>query len=328
MGGTRSSGSFDRRALLAAGVGGVLSASLAGRALAAAGAPGVTEIAPGISLINAGGCNVVAARGPDGAVLVDGGPAELAAATVEQALASARAKKVAALINTSWRPERTGANDLIGAQGVPIIAHENTRLWMGTEVWVRWEDKTYTPRAKAARPSMTFYTTGSLDLGREKIDYGYLPQAHTDGDSYVFFRKANVLVCGGMLSSQGWPLIDWSTGGWIGSSAKSAVLNVIPIPMYGGMNPSLLQLVELADDKTIIVPGRGPVMTRAELKAQSAMYTKISERLRDMLYAGKGPSEAVAAAPTREWDAQMGGDSARFVTLAFQSLWAHLTPDA
>lgn len=325
MGGPRD---LDRRRLLAAGAGGVFSLGLAGRALATAGASGAAEIAPGITLIDAGGYNVVAARGRDGAVMVDGGPAGQAAATVAAALAASRTRKVETLINTSWRPERTGANELIGGQGAPILAHENTRLWLGTEVWIRWEDKTYTPRPKAARPTRTFYTTGALDLGHETVEYGYLPQAHTDGDIYVFFRKANVLVCGGMLSSRGWPLIDWSTGGWIGSSAKSAVLNVIPIPMYGGMNPSLLQLIELADDKTIIVPGQGPVMTKADLKAQSAMYTKISERLRDMLYAGKGPSEAVAAAPTREWDATMGGDPSRFVTLAFQSLWPHLTPDA
>lgn len=322
MGGLKD---FDRRGVLAAGLGGALCLGAAGRALAAADH---AEIAPGISLIDAGGYNVVAAKGPEGAVLVDGGPAGQAAATVEQALARTKARKVATLINTSWRPERTGANELLGGQGVPIVAHENTRLYLGTEVWVRWEDKTYTPRPKAARPTRTFYVKEALPLGRESVELGYLPQAHTDGDIYAFFRKANVLVCGGMLSSKGWPIIDWSTGGWIGSYARQAVLNVIPIPMYGGMNPSLLQLIELVDDKTLIVPGQGPVMTKAQLKAQSAMYTKISERLRDMLYAGKGPTEAVAAAPTREWDAEMGGDPTRFVTLAFQSLWPHLTPDA
>jgi glyoxylase-like metal-dependent hydrolase (beta-lactamase superfamily II) len=332
--GVLSEGGPDRRALIAAGLGGALSVGLGAAARAAAPPPAdpqlsAREIADGVSLITGAGMNVVAVRGPDGPVLVDGGLAEHAPAVVDLALRQTRSRKVDTLFNTAWRLESTGANDLLGPQGTRIIAHENTRLWMGTEIWVRWEGKTYAPRAKAARPNTTFYTTGSLTLGHEKAEFGYLPQAHTDGDIYVFFRKANVLVCGGMLSNQGWPLIDWATGGWIGSSAKSAVLNVIPIPVYGGMNPSLLALIDLADDKTIIVPGKGPVMTRAELKAQSAMYTKISERLRDALYAGKGPSEVIASTPTREFDDRMGGgDPTQFVTLAFQSIWGHLTPDA
>ena len=314
------------------GLGGLLAerAAAATGPAAAATDPGLTarEIAKGVTLISSAGVNVVTVRGPDGAVLVDGGLAEHAPALVDLAMRQTGTRKVDTLFNTSWRPERTGANDLLGGQGTRIIAHENTRLWMGTEIWVRWEGKTYAPRAKPARPNKTFYTTGSMALGHETVDYGYLPQAHTDGDIYAYFRKANVLVCGGMLSSHGWPLIDWATGGWIGSSAKSAVLNVIPIPVYGGMNPSLLALIDLADDRTIIVPGQGPVMTRADLKAQSAMYTKISERLRDQLYAGKGTREVVASAPTREFDARMGGDPTQFVTLAFESIWGHLTPDA
>jgi glyoxylase-like metal-dependent hydrolase (beta-lactamase superfamily II) len=320
-------GTPDRRALLA-GIGGLSFGLAAGTAFAAADpALNASEIAPGVTLISGAGGNVVAVRGPDGAVLVDGGLAESAPRLVELALSRTKAAKVDTLFNTGWRPERTGANDLLGAQGARIIAHENTRLWMGTEILVRWEDKTYAPRAKAARPNKTFYTTDSLPLGAEKAEFGYLLQAHTDGDAYVFFRKANVLVCGGAVSSQGWPVIDWSTGGWIGSSGPEQMINVIHIPTYGGMAAALQTLIGLSNDKTIIVPGRGPLMTRADLQAQAAMYGVIGDRLRDMLYKGQGVNEAVAAAPTREFDAKMG-DPTQFVRLAFQSLWGHLTPDA
>lgn len=320
----------DRRALLRAGAGAalMLPLGLAGAAHAAGeSALAATPLPGGLTLISGAGANVVVAGGPEGAVLVDGGLAEHAPALVDLALRSAKARKVSTLFNTNWRPEHTGANDLLGGQGARIVAHENTRLWMGTEIWVRWEDKTYAPRAAKARPTETFYTTGSMPLGKEKVDYGYLLQAHTDGDAYVFFRKANVLVCGGVVSNAGWPVIDWATGGWIGSTGRSQTLNVIEIPTYGGMNGALSNLIALADDKTVIVPGKGPVMTRADLKAQSAMYTKIADDLRDMLYKGKGVSEAVAANPTKDYDARMG-DPKQFTKLAFESLWGHLTPDA
>ena len=317
----------DRRTLLRAGLGGALIAPFGLAAARAESALTATPLPGGLTLISGAGANVVVAAAPDGAVLVDGGSAEAAPALVDFALRTTKARKVSTLFNTSWRPEHTGANDLLGGQGTRIVAHENTRLWMGTEIWVRWEDKTYAPRAAKARPNQSFYDKGSMALGKEKVDYGYLLQAHTDGDAYVYFRKANVLVCGGAVSNAGWPTIDWATGGWIGSTGRSQTLNVIEIPTYGGMNGALTNLIALADDKTVIVPGKGPVMTRADLKAQSAMYTKIADDLRDMLYKGKGVSEAVAANPTKDYDARMG-DPKQFTKLAFESLWGHLTPDA
>jgi glyoxylase-like metal-dependent hydrolase (beta-lactamase superfamily II) len=332
MGGTennyrRFAPALDRRALLRAGLGGALAVPFGLSAMAATGDLAATDLGGGLTLITGAGCNVVVARGPDGAVLVDGGRADYAPAAIDLALKSAKAKKVAALINTNWRPEYSGANEVVGATGAPIIAHENTRLWMGTEIWVRWEDKVYKPRPRPARPTKTFYTTGSLPLGKERADYGYMLQAHTDGDAYVFFRKANVLVCGGTVSNAGWPLVDWATGGWIGSTGRSQTLNVVEIPTYGGMNGALQQLIALADDNTKIVPGHGPVMTKAELVAQSKMMTTVADRLRDALYKGLGTTEVVAAGYTREFEPKMG-DARQFTKLAFESLWGHLTPDA
>jgi glyoxylase-like metal-dependent hydrolase (beta-lactamase superfamily II) len=319
---------LDRRTLLGAGLGGALALpTLLQSALAATGDLTATDLGGGLTLITGAGANVVVARGPDGAVLVDGGRAEHAQAVIDLALKSAKARKVSTLFNTSWRPDYSGANELVGATGAPIVAHENTRLWMGQEIWVRWEDKVYKSRPQAARPTKTFYTTGSLALGKEKADYGYMLQAHTDGDAYVFFRKANVLVCGGAVSNAGWPLIDWATGGWIGSTGRSQTLNVIEIPTYGGMNGALQHLIELADDNTKIVPGHGPVMTKADLQAQSKMLITVADRLRDALYKGIGTREVIASQPTKEFDAKMG-DPAQFTKLAFESLWGHLTPDA
>jgi glyoxylase-like metal-dependent hydrolase (beta-lactamase superfamily II) len=294
---------LDRRALLAAGAAGAilpLTPAWAAETLSASPLPG------GLTLIAGAGTNVVAARGPQGAVLVDAGIADRAPALEALALQKTGSKSVAALFNTCWRPGQTGANDHFAAKGAKIIGHENTRLWMGTEIPVRWEDKIYPPRDPKARPSETLYTTASMKLGGETVDYGYLLQAHTDGDIYVFFRKANVLVTGAAVSSKGWPIIDWSTGGWI-----------------GGMVRSLEALVKLVDDKTVIVPGDGPVMTKAELVQQHAMYVDIMGRLKKMMESGFGTAQVLKGAPAKDYEA-VRGDPSLFLKLAFASFWGHV----
>ncbi len=120
------------------------------------------------------------------------------------------------LFNTHWHYDQTGSNTELGPAGTRIIAHENTRLWLGTVIDSKWEHRTYSPLPPKARPNQTFYTTASLEFGGEKIDYGYMPQAHTDGDIYVYFRKADVLVGADVLAAGAWPILDYSTNGWIG----------------------------------------------------------------------------------------------------------------
>src|SRR4029453_6425866 len=126
-----------------------------------------------------------------------------------------------------------------------------------------------------------------LDSG---IRYGHIPDAaHTDGDLYVYFPAQNVLAVGDAVSGQGWPVVDWTTGGWI-----------------GGIVGGLQRLQTLANDETRIVPGRGPVLRLSDLKAQYEMYGTIYDRLSQLLNKGRGPSEAGAARVRRDFCGQMG----------------------
>lgn len=250
--------------------------------------------------------NAVAAAGNDGVIMVDGGHADWSEALSRAVSEAFGSEPITALFNTHWHAEQTGSNFALGERGAEIIAHENTRLWLGTEVWVRWSDIKYPPLPEIARPTTTFYDSGSIRLGGRNIEYGYMLHAHTDGDIWVFLPDENVLVTGGLVSNDGWPIIDWWTGGWT-----------------GGMLDGYDALLEIANADTRIVPANGPVMTLADLRSQQRMYQTIFDRIHEMLRQSLGTDEVLAARPTAEFD-DVWGDPELFLTLAFQSTWGHL----
>jgi glyoxylase-like metal-dependent hydrolase (beta-lactamase superfamily II) len=175
------------------------------------------DLGGGLAFITGAGANVLAFGSPQGALLFDGGTRAHSKALLQHAPAAVGAKKVHTLVNTHWHPEQTGSNEPLGKQGARIIAHENTRLWLARKTTVvDWAPKPFLALPKVALPNKSFYTTDQLSFGDETIALGHLGQAHTDGDLYAWLPRANVLVAGGVVSSAGWPLMDWQTGGWIG----------------------------------------------------------------------------------------------------------------
>jgi glyoxylase-like metal-dependent hydrolase (beta-lactamase superfamily II) len=194
----------------------------------------------------------------------------------------------------------------VGRAGSDIIAHENTRLWLGADFHVYWQDTYHKPLPKEALPTTTFYKTGEATFGREDVRYGALPRSHTDGDIYIFFPRSNVLVVGDTLAVGTYPLSDTATGGWL-----------------GGMIDANKAMLDLADADTKIVPGTGPVQTRADLQAQHDMLSTVMERLVEMMAKGMSADEMVAARPTREFD-EKWGDPTVFVSTTYRGLWANV----
>ncbi len=267
-----------------------------------------TEIGENTFLLTGAGANVVAHTAADGVVLVDGGLAANSAALAQAIAALPKYKPVKTLFNTHWHPEQTGSNASLAAAGATIVAHENTRLWEQQNVTWPWNGQKFQKLPKAAQPTKTFYDKDALANG---IRYGWIADAaHTDGDLYVYFPQQNILAVGDAAYGQGWPVVDWWSGGWI-----------------GGIVGGLQRLQTVANKDTKIIPAVGPALTLADLTAQVDMYGGIYDKLNQMMNKGRGPSEAVEAKVAKEFEAKMG-NSDEFIRRSAESLWAYLSPDA
>ena len=266
---------------------------------------GVIALNERLALVTTGGTNVLALTASDGLLLVDTGTPELNLRLMDSLRELPPNGRVVTVFNTHWHPENTGGNDIFGQASAKIIAHENTRVWMSTPSWMPAQDRYRPARLPKAIPTETFYTSGSMTAGREHIEYGYLMEAHTSSDIYVFFRDSNVLAVGDVASPVRDPELDYFTGAWIGGRADA-----------------LERLVALSDDKTRIVPGFGPVMTRADLQIESHMmktiYDRTVDRVRQGDYVDDMLKGGVLNGFARQWK-----DPKKFLYDLQKGLWAH-----
>ena len=301
-----------RRSFLKLALGSAAGASLASmlpaRAFARASSDPIviTPITDTIAQVTGAGTNVVVFTSGANVVMIDGGTSERSGDLLKAISKHTKASHPQTAFNTHWHYDHTGSNERLGKAGTKIIAHENTKLWLGADFFSDWEKRAYKPRPKIALPTETFYTTGKLSVGSEEIRYGHLPRAHTDGDMYVFFPAQNVLVAGDLVSVGRYPILDVTTGGWI-----------------GGLADATKALLDLSDDKTRIVPGTGPVQSKADLQAQYQMLGTMKDRLIGLLKKGMGTDDLLATPPTTEFDAKWG-DPKLFLANAYKGLWGHV----
>ena len=261
------------------------------------------KLADHVTLISGAPGNVLVLSASDGVVLVDSGSAAMAKAV----RASLSGATVRTLFNTHYHAEQTGGNALFGGAGAAIHAHLVTRQWLATDYYVPAEDRWVKALPKAALPTVTFRDKSELQAGTETIECGYLLEAHTRGDIYVFFRDSNVLAVGDVAAPLRDPELDWYAGGWL-----------------GGRVDALDDLLKLANDQTKIVPAYGPVVTRAQLQSERDMMRHLYDRTSDLTDHGRSArdmlDEGVMNEVSRKFD-----DPYRFLYDVSKGLWAHYT---
>lgn len=235
------------------------------------------EQVAGLSLLRGAGCNVVALAGPEGALMVDGGLAANSAVLLQSVHGALKTSKVHALINTHWHPEQTGSNEAVGGAGGTIIAHVDTQLKLGARNRSALYEGFYGPLAPAGRPKVTTYNTGKLDFAGEEVHYRYLPGGHTNGDLFVHFPKRNVIVAGGPVGSDRWPVLDYLNGGFMHGFVRSYEI-----------------LAEIVKPDTIVIPADGPTLTGADVVRQKDVYWDLFKQFFVLFNKGFGPKDVAA----------------------------------
>ena len=265
---------------------------------------GAAPIVEGFTLLTGGGGNILVASTTDGAVLVDSGAGDVAQ-TLLPTIGEIAGAKVHTLFNTHWHLEQIGGNEALGRAGANIVAHEKTRLRLATPYYVPELDAYRQPVPVQAQPTESFYTTGSTAIGGRRIEYGYLIEAHTDGDAFVYFRDANIIAVGDAIAPHRDVELDWFGGGWL-----------------GGRVDSLQHLLEITDARTRFVPSYGAPVGRAAVQAEhdtcKLLYDRFFERIR------KGETnEDMLAAGIMEGTGRTWSDPAKFVYDAHKGFWGH-----
>ena len=241
------------------------------------------RIAPGVAVLFGAGGNIGVSYGEDGTVLIDDQFAPLSA-KIEAAVAALGAEPVGHVINTHWHGDHTGGNEHFGQAGATIFAHHNVRQRMATEQ--RRGDRVTPPSPRAALPVVTYEQGVRLHLNGDTLDVAFLGGGHTDGDSVVTWREANVVHMGDLyFKIPGYPFIDTASGGSVYSLMRSLDLAIAMI-----------------DDETKVIPGHGEMSNKAELVAYRAFIGESVERIEKLHGEGRTVDQVLAAKPFADYD--------------------------
>lgn len=261
-------------------------------------------VADGIYMLKGRGGNMGLSVGSDGTLLIDDEFAPLSD-KIKAAVRAAGGGKVEFLLNTHWHGDHTGGNEAFGASGSMIVAHQNVRRRLDPAHFRKIVGERSQQLSDEGLPIITFTDTLRFYWNDDEIQIVHVPPAHTDGDSFVHFVKADVIHTGDLYFNGGYPVIDVGAGGGI-----------------DGMIHALDKLLAVADSNTRFIPGHGELSGPDGVRAFRDMLTVVRDRVRMMINDGKTEDEVVAARPTAdlddEWDAFVGPE--RFVRTVYQSL--------
>jgi cyclase len=265
-----------------------------------------TDLGNNTYMLEGEGGNITVAVGSDGIVMVDSQFAPLHD-RIKAAIEKISPLPIKYLVNTHFHGDHTGGNALFHKDGATVVAEVNVgkRLAAGTTNGLTGVK---TPPADPdALPTKTYGYQLTLKLkGRRAIFIGHPKNAHTDGDSYVLFADADVLSTGDIFANGRYPNIDFANGGNI-----------------KGMIAGVETYISVADDKTKVVPGHGPLSTKADLTAYLAMLTTVRDRMAALVQAGKSEADVVAAKPFADFDKKLGVTdqaSTNFIRMVYHSL--------
>ena len=245
-------------------------------------------VATQIYMLSGEGGNIGLFIGDDGTFLIDDQFAPLTDKIVA-AIKSVGGDFPKFLINTHYHGDHTGGNENLGKGGTLIFSHDNVRDRLSTGSFIAAFDMKREAIPQEGLPVVTFSEDISFHLNGDSLSAIHVPHAHTDGDSFIYFKKANVIHAGDIFFNGFYPFIDVTHGGSLKGMIKAAD-----------------KILSLADDKTKIIPGHGPMGDKAKLAGYRQMLRTAYERLRKLKAEGKTAQEAVAAKPLADLEGTWG----------------------
>jgi glyoxylase-like metal-dependent hydrolase (beta-lactamase superfamily II) len=262
----------------------------------------VTKLRGNVSVLEGSGGNIVVLTGRDGKVLVDAG-ITASRPQITEALASLSDDPVKHLINSHWHFDHTDGNEWLHSVGAEIIAHENTRKHLSVTTRVEGWNFTFPPAPQGALPTKVFERDRKVHFNGATLTLEYYPPAHTDSDIFIEFTDADIIHVADTFWNGHFPFIDYSTGGNIDGMIRAAEANVARVT-----------------DKTIVIPGHGPIGNKSQLVEFRDMLVSVRDKVSALKKEGKSLEEVVAAKPTADYDAKWGGfviDGSFFTRLVY-----------
>jgi glyoxylase-like metal-dependent hydrolase (beta-lactamase superfamily II) len=256
-----------------------------------------------VTAVMGSGGNITVLSSPEGRLMVDAG-ITISRPRLEPALNRISPNPIKHLVNTHWHFDHADGNEWIHASGAMIIAHENTLKHLSRTMRIDDWNHTFEPVSQGARPTQIVNTKKTLDFGGESVAISHYRPAHTDGDLYVYFTNADVLATGDTWWNGIYPFIDYVAGGSIDGMIRAAKANIA-----------------LATDRTVVVPGHGPVGGRQQLIEYHDMLVAVRKNVSTLKQQGKSLDEVIAAKPTAAYDDKWGRyviDPAFFTRLVYR----------
>ncbi len=246
------------------------------------------KISEGIYMLIGAGGNIGLSIGEDGVFMIDDQFAPMTT-KIKAAVAAITDQPIKFLINTHWHFDHTGGNENLGKENVLIVAHDNVYKRMSVDSLIGAFGMTVPASPTVALPVITFNDTTTFHLNGDDIHVFYQQNAHTDGDSIIHFKKANVVHTGDVWFNQAYPFIDTSSGGSL-----------------DGIIRGVENLLTIVDKDTKIIPGHGPLADKSELQAYLKLLITLRSRMQKLIDEGKTIDEIVALKPYADYDKTLG----------------------
>jgi glyoxylase-like metal-dependent hydrolase (beta-lactamase superfamily II) len=265
----------------------------------------VTKLRGNVSVLEGSGGNIAVLTGKDGKLLVDAG-ITASRPRITEALESLSSDPVKHLVNTHWHFDHTDGNEWLHSIGAEITAHENTRKHLSEITRVEGWNFTFPPSPPAALPTVVVRQDRELQVNGTTLLLTHYPPAHTDSDLSVEFTDADILHVGDTWWNGYFPFIDYNTGGSIDGAIRAAEANVAKVT-----------------DKTIVIPGHGPIGDKTGLIKFRDMLVAVRDKVGTLKKEGKSLDETVAAKPTAAYDDNWGGfviDGKTFTSLVYSGV--------